>query len=99
MKSITIDGQEYILRCDLNAYEEIVAKYGDLKAATSVTEEDVAEKVVYLLTTLINEHYLYVGEKNLLTEKKVSMMLFPSDVMRAHEAVMGAINDAFAPKN
>ncbi len=99
MKSITIDGQEYILRCDLNAYEEIVAKYGDLKTATSVTEEDVKEKVVYLLTTLINEHYLYVGEKNFLTEKRVSMMLFPSDVMRAHEAVIEAINDAFAPKN
>lgn len=99
MKSITIDGQEYILRCDLNAYEEIVSKYGDLKTATSVSEEDAKEKVVYLLTTLINEHYLYVGEKNFLTEKRVSMMLFPSDIMRAHEAVIEAINDAFAPKN
>lgn len=99
MHTITIDGKEYILRCDLNAYEEIVAKFGDLKTATTITEGDAAKKVVYLLTTLINEHYLFIGEKDFLTEKRVSMLLLPSDVMRAYEAVMEAINDAFAPKN
>lgn len=99
MHTVTIDGKEYILRCDLNAYEEIVAKYGDLRTATTITEEDAAEKVVYLLTTLINEHHQYIGEKELLTEKMVSRMLYPVDVMRVYEAIMTEINDAFAPKN
>lgn len=99
MHTVKIDGMEYILRCDLNAYEEIVSKYGDLRTATTITEEDAAKKVVYLLTTLINEHYQYIGEKELLTEKRVSRMLYPGDVTRVHETIMAEINDAFAPKN
>lgn len=100
MHTITIDGTEYILRCDINAYEEIVGKYGDLKTATEIAgRDDAHKKLVFLLTTLINEHRLYTGERELLTGKRVSMMLLPGDVNRAYIAVMEAINDAFAPKN
>ena len=99
MHTVTLDGKEYILRCDVNAYEEIVAKHGDIKTATNIQDGDAAGKVVFLLTTLINEHLMYLGERELLTEKRVSMLLYPRDVSKVYEAVMEEINEAFAPKN
>lgn len=99
MHTVTLDGKEYILRCDVNAYETIVAKHGDIKTATNIQDGDAAGKVVFLLTTLINEHLMYLGDRELLTEKRVSMLLYPRDVSKAYEAVMEEINEAFAPKN
>lgn len=98
MNTITLEGKEYILRCDLNAYEEIAAKYGDIDTAANL-KDDTTGKMKALLTILINEHYYYVGAAERITEKQIGAMLTPGDTARVYKALMETINEAFAPKN
>lgn len=101
MQTIEIGGAEYILRCDLNAYEEIIGRYGDLHAAAAMGEDEIENmaKLKFLTATLINAHNAFCGKQERVTEKSVGRMILPGERTKVFNALIETINEAFAPKN
>ena len=58
MYTVTIGGCEIGLRCDLNAYEEIVEKYGSIEEAVKISEDtkDNIKRLKFLTAIFANEH-------------------------------------------
>lgn len=98
MHTVTIGGKEYVFRCDVNAYEEIIGKYGDLKEAVNM-ETGETEKLKFLTALFINEHNYFTGNSERVTEKQVGAMMLPFERAGVYKAIMETVNDAFAPKN
>ncbi len=101
MQTVEIGGTEYILRCDLNAYEEIIEKYGDLPTATAIGENELEnmEKLKFLTATFINEHYAFCRKQERVTEAEVGRMILPGERAKVFRKLIETINEAFAPKN
>ena len=101
MQTVEIGGQEYVLRCDLNAYEEIIERYGDLPTATAMgdDERENMEKLKFLLATFINEHYAFCRKSERVTETDVGRMMMPGERAKVFRKLIETINEAFAPKN
>lgn len=98
MHAVTIGGVEYCLRCDVNAYEEIVGKYGDLKEALNMESGDVG-KLKFLTALFINEHNYFIDSPERVTEKQIGARMMPHERAAVYTAIMETVNDAFAPKN
>lgn len=98
MHTVTLDGKEYILRCDVNAYEEIVGKYGDLREAVNMDTGEM-EKLKFLTALFINEHNYFTGDTERFTEKQIGAMMMPHERAAVYRVIMETVNDAFAPKN
>lgn len=101
MHTVVIDGNEYILRCDLNAYEEILEKYGGVDEAVKIVDEEKEnlKRLKFLSALLVNEHNAYTGDKTRYTETQMGQMIRPNERNTVYKAVLDAITDAFAPKN
>ena len=101
MQTVEIGGQEYVLRCDLNAYEEIIERYGDLPTATAMGDDERENmgKLKFLLATFINEHYAFCRKPERVTEADVGRMMMPGERAKVFRKLIEAINEAFAPKN
>ena len=101
MQTVEIGGNEYILRCDLNAYEEILGRYGDLPAATSMGEDERENmaKIKFLAATFINAHNAFCRKPERVTEKGVGALILPGERTKVFLALIETINEAFAPKN
>ena len=101
MQTVEIGGQEYVLRCDLNAYEEIIERYGDLAMATAMTDDERENmgKLKFLVATFINEHYAFCRKSERVTEAEVGRMMLPGERSKVFRRVIETINEAFAPKN
>lgn len=101
MHTVTLDGREYRLRCDINAYEEIIGRYGSMAGAVQQSEDELKnlERIKFLMAVLVNEQYYYDGTPERVTEKEIAARMMPGDYTKVMTAVISCVNDAFAPKN
>ena len=101
MNTVTLDGKEFRIRCDVNAYEEILEKYGSLGEALkqSENEKENLERIKFVLAVLINEQLYCDGSAERLTEKEVGAMILPGEYARTVAAVYACVNAAFTIKN
>lgn len=101
MHTVTLDGREYRLRCDINAYEEIIGRYGTMTEAVKQSEDEMKnlERIKFLLAVMINEQHYYDGTPERVTEKEIAARMMPGDYTKALTAVISCANEAFAPKN
>jgi cell division protein ZapA (FtsZ GTPase activity inhibitor) len=101
MNTVTLDGKEYRIRCDVNAYEEILEKYGSLSEALkqSENEKENLERLKFVLAVMINEQLYCDGAQERVTEKEVGSKILPGEYAKTVAAVYGCVNAAFTIKN
>jgi len=77
MYTVTIGGCEIGLRCDLNAYEEIVEKYGSIEEAVKISEDtkDNIKRLKFLTAIFANEHNAFIGDSRRFTETEIGRMM------------------------
>lgn len=101
MQTVMIGGNEYALRCDLNAYEEILGRYGSIEEAVKVGD-DTAEnlqRIKFLTAVFMSEHNAFVGDHKRFTEAEIGRMMVPGEQNAVYRKLIETINEAFAPKN
>ena len=89
MRTLVLDGEEYILRCDLNVIDEIERKYVSVDACRTIAAAGVAGSagaVKFLAAAMINEQFAAAGDKTRVTEEFVGRHL-------------GELADCMTPKN
>lgn len=97
MHTVTLDGKEYILRCDLNVAEQIEEKYGSL---TGLRKQNGSAAVLKFLTAaMINEHYKYTGSPDRVTEDFVGARLTMADRVPVMNTVLVCLGESITPKN
>lgn len=97
MRTITLEGHEYILRCDLNAVEEIEHKYGSIGVVYEKNNEISCVK--FLTALMINEHFYAIGSAERITEGKVGTLMTAADIIPVMREVLGALTECVTPKN
>lgn len=97
MHTVTIDGKEYILRCDLNVVEQIEEKLGSLDEARR--KSGSANVLKFLLAAMINEHFNYTGSPERITENFVGTHMTIADRVPAMNAVIACFSESFESKN
>ena len=97
MYTVTLDGKEYLLRCDLNVAEQIEEKYGSLSGLQKQNGSAAALK--FLTAAMINEHYKYAGSPDRVTEDFVGARLTMADRVPVMNAVLACLGENIAPKN
>lgn len=95
MHTITLDGREYILRCDLNVIEKIHEKYDEISDFEFCDIADMKE----IAALMINEHFYYTGSAETVTPDFIGSRLFAKDYKNLCEAVYGALNICVKSKN
>lgn len=96
MHTITLDGHEYILRCDLNVIEKIHAKYGNsLEEFSKAGAEGIKTTVAWM----INEQNLYTGSRETVTPEWVGARIMPHELKKIAAGVVSCISDSITPKN
>lgn len=101
MYTVTIGGCEIGLRCDINAYEEIVEKYGSIEEAVKVSDNtlDNIKRLKTLTVIFANEHNAFNGDSKRFTETEIGRMMRPGEQNTVYKKLIETINEAFAPKN
>lgn len=97
MHTITLEGVEYILRCDLNVVEMIEARYGSIEAVYEKVGEIACVK--FLVSAMINEHFYAAKSPERLSEGMVGAKMSAGDVIPVMREVLAALNDCVTPKN
>lgn len=97
MHTVTLDGKEYILRCDLNVAEQIEEKYGSLTGLQKQNGSAAALK--FLTAAMINEHYKYTGSPDRVTEDFVGARLTMADRLPVMNTVLACLGESITPKN
>ena len=97
MHTITLEGKEYILRCDLNVAEQIEERFGSLGELQK--NSGSASALKFLTAAMINEHYKYTGSSERVTEEFVGARLTLADRVSAMNAVLACLGGSIAPKN
>ena len=95
MHTITLDGREYVLRCDLNVVEKMNEKYGDISEFKACDIADVKEAAALM----INEHFYYTGSAETVTPNYIGARINAGDYRKLCEAVFGALNEGMTAKN
>lgn len=101
MHTVNIGGTEYGIRCDINAYEEILERYGDLSSAVKMEEDEKENmrKLKFLAAIFMNEHNAAENNPVRYTETDVGRMMLPGERTAVYRSIVETINEAFAPKN
>lgn len=97
MHTVTLDGKEYTLRCDLNVAEQIEEKYGSLGGLQK--QNGSASALKFLTAAMINEHYKYTGSSERVTEDFVGARLTMADRVPVMNAVLACLGESITPKN
>lgn len=97
MHTVTLDGKEYILRCDLNVAEQIEEKYGSLTGLQKQNGSAAALK--FLTAAMINENYKYTGSPDRVTEDFVGARLTMADRVPVMNTVLECLGESITPKN
>lgn len=97
MHTVTLEGKEYILRCDLNVAEQIEEKFGSLGELQKNSGSAAALK--FLTAAMINEQYKYTGSSERVTEDFVGARLTLADRVPVMNAVLACLGGSIAPKN
>ena len=97
MNTITLEGREYMLRCDLNVVEQIEAKYGTIQAAYEKCGEIASIK--FLTALMINEHFYATGSPERITEGAVGAKMSVADAPPVVREVLAALTECVTPKN
>lgn len=97
MHTVTLEGKEYILRCDLNVAEQIEEKYGSLTGLQKQNGSAAALK--FLTAAMINEHYKYTGSPDRVTEDFVGARLTMADRVPVMNTVLACLGESITPKN
>lgn len=97
MHTITLDGREYILRCDLNVIEEIEKKYGSIGVVYEKSGEISCVK--FLVAVMINEHFYAIGSAERVTEGRVGVFMTAADMIPVMRVVLNALGECVTPKN
>lgn len=97
MNTITLDGREFILRCDLNVVEMIEDKYGGIDAVYEKTGEIPC--VRFLVAAMVNEHFYYTKSPERVTETGVGAMMTSGDMVPVMRSVLAELRDCVTPKN
>lgn len=101
MRTLVLDGEEYILRCDLNVIDEIERKYVSVDACRTIAAAGVAGSagaVKFLAAAMINEQFAAAGDKKRVTEEFVGRHLggFLAPVLTP---IFEELADCMTPKN
>lgn len=97
MNTITLEGREYILRCDLNVIELVEAKYGSVGAVYEKHGEISCIK--FMTAAMINEHFYAVHSPERVTENEVGAKMKASDIVSVMRVVLAALTECVTPKN
>lgn len=97
MNTITLEGREYILRCDLNVVELIEEKYGSIDAVYEKTGEIPC--VRFLVAAMVNEHFYFTRSPERITETMAGALMTSGDLMPVMRAVLSELRDCVTPKN
>ena len=97
MNTITLEGKEYILRCDLNVVEMIENRYGSIEAVYGRTGEIACVK--FLVAAMVNEHFYAVKSPERITETGIGALMTSGDMLPVMRAVLAEISDCVTPKN
>lgn len=97
MNTITLDGREYILRCDLNVVELIEARYGSVGVVYEKSGEIACIK--FLAATMINEHFYAIGSPERITEGMVGAKMTAADIVPVMREMLAALTECVTPKN
>lgn len=96
MYTITLDGKEYILRCDLNVVEKIEEKYGTITSLLEKQGNIACTK--FLAAEMINEHFYYCNVPDRVTEGFVGARLSAIDLEQTVSAVLSCLMDCVCKK-
>ena len=95
MHTITLEGQEYVIRCDINVLEKINAKYGDIDKMIDCGFEGLKDAAAWM----INEHKYYAGENGVtVTPNWIGARLDCAGYTDVCHSVISAIADCLKPK-
>ena len=97
MNTITLEGREYILRCDLNVVEKIETRYGSIDAMYAETGKIPC--VRFLVAEMVNEHFYFVKSPERITETMAGALMTSGDMVAVMRAVLAEISDCVTPKN
>ncbi len=95
MNIIKLDGQEYILRCDLNVLEKIHRKYGNI---ADIDISDI-ESIKEITAWMVNEQYYYTGEVKSVTPDFIGSKAQGSDFAGIVNCITKEIIDSMTVKN
>lgn len=96
MHTITLDGKEYIIRCDLNVIEKIYGKYNN---SLETFLESGIEGIKAAVAWMINEHNIYIGNHENVTPEWVGARIIPHEYSKIAASVIACISDSITPKN
>lgn len=91
MITVTLSGQEYELRCDLNVVEKIEERFGTIGAL--YREITKAKVVKWLLCEMINEARAANGASERITEDEAGRLCESHEIIPALVPVIGALNE------
>lgn len=98
MHTITLDGQEYILKCDVNVIEQIEDKYGDVRKAFEKVGEIADTKE--LAAMMINEQFYFARSPERVTPQWVGSRINDTAAFAGIvREILAALNECIAPKN
>ncbi len=95
MNTVKLDGQEYILRCDLNVLEKIHKKHGNVE---NIDLRDIGV-MLEIAAWMVNEHFYYAGEGKSVTPDFIGAHGRGGDFAAIVEAVTKEIIDCMTIKN
>lgn len=78
MNTLTLGGEEYILRCDLNVIEKIERNYASVDTCQKIASAGAvgsAATIKFLCAEMINEEFAATGETKRVTEDWVGQKL------------------------
>jgi hypothetical protein len=96
-RDITIGGTPYRLVLNVNAYQEIVMKYGGIKELADAMDDKAQQLITYpwIIALLANQGTLLANEGKprpvLLTPEAVGLRMTPHELIRQRDAVFEAI--------
>ena len=96
MYTITLDGKEYILRCDLNVIEKIEEKYGTIMSL--MEKQGNISSTKFLVAEMINEHFYYVNVPDRVTEDFVGARLSAIDLEQVVSTMLSCLMDCVCKK-
>ena len=97
MNTITLDGREYILRCELNVIELIEARYGSIGAVYEKSGEISCIK--FLAAAMINENFYAIGSPERITEGMIGAKMTAADIVPVMREMIAALTECVSPKN
>ncbi len=97
MNTITLEGREYMLRCDLNVVELIEERYGSIDAVYEKTGE--ISCVRFLVAAMVNENFYFTRSPERLTETMAGALMRSGDMMPVMRSVLAELRDCVTPKN